>query len=154
MENQLSRRQALAGIGVAGATAALPIAGAAIAQAQAHGDTAILAAWEARQAALARIEKRGTFFDAEDHSPADVEIYDAADELIGKATATTPRGLLAQAWVALAYAQDSFSLTNQRQNALIRRADYEALAADKKLDWEPRTILALIRSLRAMIGEA
>jgi cytochrome c556 len=153
MQNQLNRRQALTGITLAGAIGMLPIAAAAVAQRD--PDAAILQSWEARQAALARIEARGDYFDAEEHSATDAAIYDGADALITRATASTPKGMLAQAWVALSYVQDSFSATNQRQNALIRRAAYsELLKEGEHLDWELRTILAVIRSLRTVAGEA
>jgi hypothetical protein len=154
MTDRLTRRTALAAIGGAGALA-VPAAALAAATRSTGSDAAILNAWEARQSALARIESRGTFFDAEEQSPADIAIYDQADEVIATATATTPQGLLAQAWVALAYAQDSFTEGNRRQNELIRNTDYAGLLAEGDyLDWEIRTQLAVIRSLRTMTGEA
>jgi hypothetical protein len=133
MSQQLSRRQALTGLTLAGATGMLPIVAASIAKAN-DGDSAILGAWDRRQKALQRIEARGTYFETETHSPELAEVYDAADNFITKATATTPRGLLVQAWVAMSYVQDSFTETRQRQNALIRHADYDALAKDEDLD--------------------
>jgi hypothetical protein len=152
MSAALSRRAALTGIGLAGATAMLPITAASLPKG--GGDAEILAAWKVRQAALAKIESRDTYFDAETHSPVEAELFDKADQAITKATATTLQGLLAQAWVALSYTQPSFTAECARQNDLIRRADYNVLERERGLDWEINTQLATIRSLRAMIGEA
>jgi hypothetical protein len=152
MQTQMSRREALAGIGFIG-TASTGM-WAAIAYARSDGDEAILAAWDRRQAALAVIEANGPYFDAETDSPEAAAIYDEADVAIAKATATTPRGLLVQAWVAASYVQDSFNEVGRRQNAMIRRADYAGLLGEGAyLDWELQTQLAVIRSLRAMTGE-
>ncbi|HEX8444393.1 MAG TPA: hypothetical protein VF631_12190 [Allosphingosinicella sp.] len=152
MNTQLPRRATMTGIALAGATSRAPIAIASIAKPRADAD--ILRTWDHRQCALAEIEARGDYFDAEQESPTQAAIYDQADEQIARATATTLRGLLAQAWVALSYVQDSFSEVNRRQNALIRRADYDGLIAEGEyLDWEVQTQLAVIRSLRNMTGE-
>ena len=110
MSPALSRRAALTDLALAGGAALAPVAIAWLPKAS--GDSEILAAWKVRQAALTKIEQRGSYFHAEEHSPVKSALFDKADEAITAATATTPRGLLAQAWVALSYVQNSFTETN------------------------------------------
>jgi hypothetical protein len=133
----------------AGAVAVLAKAEAAQAQ-----DGEILAAWEVRQEAIAQIMKRGADFDAEDHSPELVKIFDDADRRITAAVASTARGALAQAWVHWSYVGDEFTPNNSRVGDLIRSADFAALDAEKGLDWEHVTMRQLVRSLRHLVGEA
>jgi hypothetical protein len=72
-------------------------------------------------------------------------------------TAETIRGALAQAWLAWDAQGDVRTEDDHKLAAFIHAADFDALAdleRRKLLDWDDSTMFAVIRSLRALAGEA
>lgn len=114
-------------------------------------DARILAAWADRQRALTLIEQRGPFHAAETHSPAEIAIYDSAEEHIIGATASSAKCVLAQAWVAWSANVKYFTPDERRLGDCIRRAEYDELQRlGSSLDYEHKAMVGLIGSLRAM----
>jgi len=117
-------------------------------------DAAILEAWGRRSVANA-IYIRLPFSDSPNaaYTPeelAQIEIMDAAEMAICKATATEPRGVAVQLWTALAHIE-----TDREAEAAINIMDLDwFLLDDERFDWNVRLILAALKSLRAMGGAA
>ena len=145
-----TRRAALGAIAATSAVALLPGKSIAIMP----NDGGLIAAWEVRQRALATIEARGSFYTAEEHSPAETALFDEADMRIMRTQATTVRGALIHAWVAWSYVGVVHTATDRNRFALIRRADFASLEPmEKHLDMEHRMMLQTVRSLRLLAGE-
>ncbi len=154
MATQTTRRALLGGAGLAAAVAIVP----AIAAANTTGnDAELLARWDLRQDIYAQACARGQWFHAETHSGDLCRKHDAQEVPIVSATAETIRGALAQAWLAWDAQGQIVTEDDHKRAALIHAADFEALAELERrqiLDWADSTMFAVIRSLRALAGEA
>lgn len=118
-------------------------------EADSHSDEAILAADKRMQRALGVIETRGIFFDCESHSPKEANEHSDAEDMIGRALATTPAGALVKAWIAWSTITNGFTEKNRHFGDIVRRRDLARLEAmSDELDWEHQTMLSLVRSLR------
>jgi hypothetical protein len=122
--------------------------------APARPDADILAAWGRRSVANAIY---GTLpFSAcpgEAYTPEEkeqVDIIDAAEELIHASTAVTPRGAAIQLWTALAHIEQT-----REAEVAINIMDLDWFLIDEtRFDWPVRLILSTLKSLRAMGGAA
>jgi hypothetical protein len=111
-------------------------------------DAAAINAWNDRQKALAAIERLGRFFDAENVSPKQAELFDAAEMAVIRLPATTVRGALAKLWVALAHIETVHNEEDRLRHDAARRADLaevEFVAED--FDFPGVCVLSAIRSL-------
>lgn len=114
-------------------------------------DETLLMSDELLRRSLLAIERRGTFYDAEQHSAADVKEFDAAQDCVGKHLATTIDGILAKAWVAWSAITEGGSDAKLRFGDMVRRRDLHALELlQPALDWEHQTMLTLVCSLTEM----
>ena len=154
MTTQTSRRALIGGVGIAAAVALAP----EIAARSATGkDAELLARWGVRQNTYLRIVAKGPYFTAETHSPELSHLHDAQEMPIVSMTAQTIRGALAQAWLAWDAQGQVRHEDDRKRYGLIHAADFDALAdmeRRKELDWDDSTMFAVIRSLRALAGEA
>jgi hypothetical protein len=122
--------------------------------APAKDDAAILAAWGRRSVACA-IYATLPFSDCPkvEYTPEEqtqIDIMDAAEILICDATATSPQGAAIQLWTALAHIEQ-----DRDAEAAINIMDLDWFLTDEtRFDWNVRLILAALRSLRAIGGEA
>lgn len=116
-------------------------------------DAELLEAWNERQMALAMIEERGRYYNAETHAPRASKMFDAAEARVDKLPATTFHGILAKLWVALAASGGHVRDEEDRaQGDAIRRADLaEVEAFATELEYEQSTILSAIRSVNAKV---
>lgn len=114
-----------------------------------YPDAAILQAWELRRGAYQRVyalpdpgqDEPG----AEYHACNDV--IDAAEAVIQRAIATTPRGVAAQAWTAL-WHHPSITDADQPQLVAVTEGNLQFfLELGSRLDWELRLHVAVLRSL-------
>jgi hypothetical protein len=116
-------------------------------------DAAILAAWDRRAAAFEALRRLPIDAATGGSTPEQDEhwaIADAAEAEICAAVATTPRGAELQLWVAATYVFDT-----AEDEAPCYRADLDWLNTKfAGLDWTHKLMVATIRSLRAMGGEA
>lgn len=112
-------------------------------------DFALVEAWNDRQIALAMIEERGRYYNADSDAPTATKMFDAAELRITQLPATTFPGILAKLWVALAASGGKVRDEEHRaQSDAIRRADLaEVEAFGVELEYEQSTILSAIRSL-------
>ena len=112
-------------------------------------DFALVEAWNDRQIALAMIEERGRYYDADSHAPRALKMFDAAEKRISQLPATTFPGILAKLWLALAASGGQITDEEDRaQSDAIRRADLaEVEAFEVELEYEQSTILSAIRDL-------
>jgi hypothetical protein len=138
--------------GAIGSIAAASLISQAIAAAN-PADTGLLKAWNERQTALAKIEKRGSFYLSEYHSAELTEEFDAAEMKVVNIEAATPRGLLCKLWVALAHSGGPVSGPEGRaQFDAIRRADYaEVTSFACELNFDSQCIWRVIQSLALMV---
>ncbi len=117
-------------------------------------DAAILEAWGRRSVASA-IYSGLPFSDCPNaaYTPeekAQIDIMDAAEKQICDATATTPQGVAIQLWTALAHIEQ-----DREPESAINIMDLDWFLLDEtRFDWSVRLILAALKSLRAMGGEA
>lgn len=117
-----------------------------------HPDAAILQAWELRRGAYARLyalpdEPHGAP-SAEYHACNDV--IDAAEAVIQREIAATPRGVAAQAWTAL-WHHPSITDAEQPQLVAVTEGNLQHfLELGSRLDWELRLHVAVLRSLVSM----
>ncbi|MBL9066452.1 MAG: hypothetical protein JNN10_09185 [Sphingopyxis sp.] len=117
-------------------------------------DGAILEAWGRRSVASA-IYASLPFSDCPNaaYTPeekAQIDIMDAAENLICAATATTPQGVAIQLWTALAHVEQ-----DREPEAAINIMDLDWFLLDEtRFDWNVRLILAALKSLRAIGGAA
>lgn len=75
---------------------------------------------------------------------------DAAEAIVHKAIASTPKGVELKLWLALGH-----TLTSREDDKAARDGNLAYFdAQDDHFDWNARLILSAIRSLRAMGGEA
>jgi hypothetical protein len=117
-------------------------------------DAAILAAWGHRSVASA-IYSGLPFSDCPNaaYTPEEkeqVDIMDAAEEVIRAAVATTPQGVAVQLWTALAHIEQ-----DRDPETAINIMDLDWFLLDEgRFDWSTRLILAALKSLRAMGGAA
>lgn len=155
MSTQTTRRALIGGAGLAAAVAVVP---AIAARSTANGnDAELLARWNMRQDFYGQACARGPWFYAETHSSELCAKHDAQEVPIVNATAETIRGALAQAWLAWDAQGDIRTEDDRKLAALIHSADFAALAdleRRKLMEWDDCTMLALIRSLRTLAGEA
>lgn len=111
-------------------------------------DSAILAAWERRVAAYNVInggELRGSVCTAAPYWA----IVDECGKLIHSTVAQTARGIEIQIWTAL---HNSSAYNKSEEQAILSMdLDYVSKHAEN-FDWDTRTMVAAIRSLRAMEG--
>lgn len=151
--NSTLTRRSLLAAAPAAASIALVIPSTAYALARGNPDAELLAAWEVRNRSIAAIERHGTFFDAEDTSPAEAEAFDLATEFIGHADAHTLQGVLAKLWVAMEACGSFVSNDAQREHQNItRRANIADVAAiDSELEWDHRAVFTTIKSVAAQI---
>ncbi len=115
-------------------------------------DAELLAAWRTRQQTLARIERRGTFFDMERHSPRLVAIYDEAEMAIYNLPAHTPAGVLAKMWLAFSHMGVARDEEDRVRHDVIRRAHLPVVLLYRhRLDFEEGTMLSAIESLTRIV---
>jgi hypothetical protein len=114
-----------------------------------HPDAFIVAAWNKRQEALAALEARGTFYDADDHSPKEMEAFDTLENGIPLLPALTAYGLIAKLWVSMTHRGPYCSTAEIRaEQDTIRRADYaEVEALLDRLDFDQQATFRAIRDL-------
>jgi hypothetical protein len=154
MTTQTTRRALIGGAGLAAVAAITP---AIAARSTTGNDAELLARWNLRQDTYAQACARGPWFYAETHSTELCVKHDAQEIPIVDATAETVRGALAQAWLAWGAQGQVRTEDDHKRAALIHAADFDALAdleRRKQLDWDDSTMFAVIRSLRALAGEA
>jgi len=154
MANETTRRALIGGAGLAAVALAAPVIAAA---APSAGDAALLAHWEVRQRSYAQMMADGTYYDSARNAPALLNDHDTHEIAAMKATARTPQGALAQAWIAWEAQGSVWDDGDRTRNALIHAADFDALERmerDHELDWDDVAMLTVIRSLRTLAGEA
>ena len=117
-----------------------------------RADAEIIAAWGRRSVAnaiygtLPFSDCPGKAYTPEEQEQLD--IIDAAEELIHTAAATTPQGAAIQLWTALAHIEQT-----QEAEVAINIMDLDWFLMDEaRFDWPVRLILSALRSLRAMGG--
>jgi hypothetical protein len=154
MTTQTTRRALIGGAGLAAVAAITP---ALAARSTTGNDAELLRRWNRRQDLYAQACARGPWFYAETHSNELCVKHDAQEVPIVDTTAETIRGALAQAWLAWDAQGDVRTEDDHKLAAFIHAADFDALAdleRRKLLDWDDSTMFAVIRSLRALAGEA
>ncbi len=155
MSTQTTRRALIGGAGLAAVVALAP-AVAAVRPTQGR-DAELLAHWEGRQRCYRQMMAAGTYYDACSLSPALVTEHDRHETQIVEATAYTAQGLLAQAWIAWEAQGTVFREDDRARHELIHAADFNALEAIERrqeLDWNDVAMLAVIRGLRTLAGQA
>ena len=125
--------------------AAVAIAASAAAFPPAHGDAAIIAAWERRVAAYRTYN--GSPMNDEEAETAFWPVIDACDKVIHAATAATPLGVEIQIWVGL---HNSAAWGSAEENAFLARDLAYMEQNEARFDWDVLPVIAAIRSLRAM----
>ena len=115
-----------------------------------HLDAPLLAAFNARQKALAEIEQVGSFYCADDRAPEKVAIFDTLENSIPKMPCRTAKGLMAKLWIALAHSGPFCSTDEIRcESDSIRRADFgECEAFAERMDFDQQVIFHAIRDIR------
>jgi hypothetical protein len=140
-----------AAFGAIGSIAAAGILASHTARALANPDADIEAAFQRRQQAYAAynalpIDNQPV---VDGYGPGERElmaVIDAAEDVIRRAVATTPRGVMLQLWCAMYH-----SITKSQDDDALTRADFAAIdRIDSDLDWNARLMLAGLRSLQAM----
>lgn len=118
-------------------------------------DAAIMTAWGRHMAARARYDAL-PFSDVPGllaYTPEELlelDEMDAAEAIVHKAIASTPKGVEVKLWLALGH-----TLTSREDDKAARDGNLAYFdAQDDHFDWNARLILSAIRSLRAMGGEA
>lgn len=119
----------------------------------ASADAELLAAWNERQSALAKIEARGAFYWCETHSPKLAARFDRAEMQVYTLPASTPRGILAKLWVALSHMGGVVRNEDERAHwCAIRRADFaEVQSFAAEFDFDCSTVWSAIVSLNATV---
>lgn len=155
MNTQTTRRALIGGAGLA-AVVALATAVAAVQPARGK-DADLLAHWEGRQRCYRQMMADGTYYDAQRLAGALVAEHDHHETQIVETKAYTAEGLLAQAWIAWESQGTMFHEVDRARHELIHAADFDALEAigrRRELDWDDVAMLAVIRGLRTLAGQA
>ncbi|RVQ65725.1 hypothetical protein EKN06_12380 [Croceicoccus ponticola] len=138
-----TRRAILGAIPATAAIAAVP------AFASTHPDAAILAAWERRSAAFARLSVPAFDEQGEACRQASEAVWseiDTAEKIIREAIARTVEGVEIQLWVAMGH-----SVCDRQSGLAITRRDLDYLIQhERDMDWYEQFILAALRSLKTM----
>lgn len=113
---------------------------------QSDMDSAILCAWERRVAAFNMING-GTLPEGDDSAAPYWAIVEECDKLIQSSTATTPKAIETQIWVAL----HNSSAYLESEEAAILGMDLAFVEEHaSQFEWAARPMVAALRSLRAL----
>lgn len=123
-------------------------------------------AWNGRVGALAAVEMRGSFFDAEKNCPKIGDLFDGYEEAFRKVQAETTQGVLAKLWVALSHlgpspadygnrGDDAGAANCRAEHDAVRRGDTDEVASFiERWDFGEEVLFGAIRDLERMMREA